>query len=367
MVELPDGRKGVRETNTMPQWAGSCWYYLRYIDAGNEKQAWNPELEKYWLPVDLYIGGVEHAVLHLLYARFWHKVLYDCGLVASKEPFQKLFNQGMILATSYRDQGGKYHPREGLEKRGDKFFVPGDDLPVAVQVEKMGKSKLNGIDPMQVIEEYGADAVRLYELFMGPLEQVKPWQMESVEGIHRFLSRVWRLVVNDFSGDLNPRLTDAPSSSEPAVEKVLHQTIKKVTEDTEGLRFNTAIAQMMIFVNEATGAQTLPRETIGSFLRILAPYAAHLAEEAWERLGEEGLVCQAEWPAWDDALCVEEQITVVVQVNGKLRDRFDVVPGTPKDELERLALASNGVQRILEGKTPRKVIVVPDRLVNIVA
>jgi len=367
MVELPDGRKGVRETNTMPQWAGSCWYYLRYIDPGNEEQPWDLELEKYWLPVDLYIGGVEHAVLHLLYARFWHKVLYDCGLVASKEPFHRLFNQGMILATSYRDKAGKYHLRESLEKREGVFFAPGDDRPVNVQVEKMGKSKLNGIDPMQVIEEYGADAVRLYELFMGPLEQVKPWQMESVEGIHRFLSRVWRLVVDEFSGGLNPRLRDAPSSTEPALEKVLHRTIKKVTEDTAGLRFNTAIAQMMVFVNEATGAKTLPREIISSFLRLLAPYAAHLAEEAWERLGEEGLVCHALWPIWDEALCVDAQITVVVQVNGKLRDRFDVAPGTPKDELERLALASIGVQRTLEGKPPRKVIVIPDRLVNVVA
>ena len=367
MVELPDGRKGVRETNTMPQWAGSCWYYLRYIDAKNEEQPWNPELEKYWLPVDLYIGGVEHAVLHLLYARFWHKVLYDCGLVATKEPFHKLFNQGMILATSYRDKGGKYHLREHLEKRDGHFFVPGDNQAVDVQVEKMGKSKLNGIDPMQVIEEYGADAVRLYELFMGPLEQVKPWQMESVEGIHRFLSRTWRLVVDDFSGELNPKLTDAPASSSPDLMKVLHQTIKKVTEDTAGLRFNTAIAQMMIFVNAATAAESLPREIAKDFLRVLAPYAAHLAEEAWERLGGEGLVCQAEWPPWDENLCAEEQITVVVQVNGKLRDRFDAAPGTPKDELERRALATEGVERILAGKTPRKVIVVPDRLVNVVA
>ena len=367
MVELPDGRRGVRETNTMPQWAGSCWYYLRYIDARNEEQAWDPELEKYWLPVDLYIGGVEHAVLHLLYARFWHKVLYDCGLVASKEPFQKLFNQGMILATSYRDQAGKYHPKDSLEERGGQFFVPGESESVDVQVEKMAKSKLNGIDPMLVIEEYGADAVRLYELFMGPLEQVKPWQMESVEGIYRFLSRVWRLVVDDQSGELNARLTDAAPDSEPELQKVLHRTIKKVTEDTEALRFNTAIAQMMVFVNEATSAKTLPRSIVVDFVRVLAPYAAHLTEEVWERLGQEGMVCHAEWPTWDEALCVDDLITLVVQVNGKLRDRLEVPRDTPKDELERLALESEGAQRFLDGKEPRKVIVVPGRLVNIVA
>ena len=366
MVELPDGRKGVRETNTMPQWAGSCWYYLRYIDPQNEEQPWDPELEKYWLPVDLYIGGVEHAVLHLLYARFWHKVLYDCDLVASKEPFHRLFNQGMILATSYKDKGGKYHPKETLEERDGSLFVPGDDRPVDVQVEKMAKSKLNGIDPMKVIEEYGADAVRLYELFMGPLEQVKPWQMESVEGIHRFLSRVWRLVVDEHTGELTDRLTDVPSSSEADLEKVLHKTIKKVTEDTDGLRFNTAIAQMMVFVNAATSAKTLPRSIVEDFLRILCPYASHLVEELWQRLGSEGLACQASWPSWDEALCVDETITLVVQVNGKLRDRVEVPAGVDKEELERLALASEGAQRYLEGKTPRKVIVVPGRLVNIV-
>ena len=366
MVELPDGRKGVRETNTMPQWAGSCWYYLRYIDPDNTEAPWDPELEKYWLPVDLYVGGVEHAVLHLLYARFWHKVLYDCGLVASKEPFHKLFNQGTILSTSYRDQDGKYHFKDTLEERDGQFYVPGDDRPVSVQVDKMAKSKLNGVDPMKVIEEYGADSVRLYELFMGPLEQTKPWQMEGVEGVYRFLSRAWRLIVDDRTGELNAKITDAAPSSEPELEKTLHKTLKKVHEDTAGLRFNTAISQMMIFVNEATAAETLPRDLAKAFVLALAPYAPHLSEEAWERLGGEGLIAQAKWPAHDEALCVEDLITVVVQVNGKVRDRLEVARDTSKDDLERLALDSEAAQRFIDGKTPRKVIVVPGRLVNIV-
>ncbi|MEM1205244.1 MAG: leucine--tRNA ligase [Acidobacteriota bacterium] len=370
MVELPDGRRAVRETNTMPQWAGSCWYYLRYMDPDNAEQPWDPELEKYWLPVDLYVGGVEHAVLHLLYARFWHKVLFDAGLVASKEPFQRLFNQGTILSTSYRDQDGKYHFRDDLEERDGEVFVPGDDRPVSVQVEKMAKSKLNGIDPMKVIEEYGADSLRLYELFMGPLEQTKPWQMESVEGVYRFLARAWRLVVDDRSGELAASLVDAPPSSQPALEKTLHKTIKKVYEDTEGLRFNTAISQMMVFVNEATAANSVPRGILQTFARVLAPYAPHLAEEMWQRLTPEGedagLVVSQPWPGHDESLCVEETVTVVVQVNGKLRDRIDVPKDISKDDLETLALGSENAKRFLEGKEPRKVIVVPGRLVNIV-
>ena len=368
MVELPDGRKGVRETNTMPQWAGSCWYYLRYLDPQNAEQAWQPELEEYRLPVDLYVGGVEHAVLHLLYARFWHKVLFDCGLVKSKEPFQRLFNQGMILATSYRDEAGKYWPKGDLEAKDGKLYAPGQSQPVSVQVEKMAKSKLNGVDPMEVIAEYGADSVRLYELFMGPLEQTKPWQMESVEGVYRFLARAWRLVIDEKTGELSTKLTDAPASSEPDLQKSLHKTIKKVFEDTEGLRFNTAISQMMVFVNDATQAETLPREILADFLRVLAPYAPHLAEEAWHlAFGDDaGLVVCEPWPSHDEALCLEDTVTVVVQVMGKVRDRLEVAADTSKDELERLALASENAQRFIEGKTPKKIIVVPGRLVNIV-
>lgn len=366
-VELPDGRMATRETNTMPQWAGSCWYYLRFIDPHNESAPWSKELERYWMPVDLYVGGVEHAVLHLLYARFWHKVLYDCGWVSTKEPFQKLFNQGMILAYSYRDARGKYHHPSDVDERDDGTVVlKTTGEVVEAQIEKMSKSKLNVVNPDDVIADYGADAMRLYELFMGPLEVQKPWQMKGVEGVYRFLQRTWRLVVDEKSGGLNARLTDEPAGSEPALERTLHKTIKKVTEDTETLQMNTGIAQMMIFVNEATSAQSLPREIVTTFLRLLSPYAPHLCEELWQRLGQDGLIARAPWPSYDPALCVDDTITIVVQINGKKRDELEVPKDTPKDELERLALASERAQRFIEGRPVRKVIVVPGRLVNIV-
>ena len=276
-VTLPDGRVGLRETNTMPQWAGSCWYYLRYIDPCNDEKAWSSELEKYWMPVDLYVGGVEHAVLHLLYARFWHKVLYDCGLVSTAEPFQRLFNQGMILAYSYKDQKGKYYNPSEVEERDGAFFTKESNESVSTQIEKMSKSRFNVVSPDDVIERYGADAMRLYELFMGPLEQVKPWQMSGVEGVYRFLQRVWRLVVDEKSDELSARLNDESAASEKALQRLLHVTIKKVLEDTENLRFNTAIAQMMTFVNEATSSATLPRAIVKDFLRTLLPVcASHL-------------------------------------------------------------------------------------------
>ncbi|MEM8961895.1 MAG: leucine--tRNA ligase [Acidobacteriota bacterium] len=366
MVELPDGRKGVRETNTMPQWAGSCWYYLRYCDPDNLELPVALELEKYWLPVDLYVGGVEHAVLHLLYARFWHKVLHDCGVVSTIEPFQRLFNQGMILATSYRDARNKYWHRDDLEERDGEFFAPGDDKPLIVRVERMGKSKLNGVDPMDVVNDLGADSLRLYELFLGPLDQDAPWQSEGVEGMHRFLSRAWRLVVDADTGELPAKVSDEPGASQEALWRSLHKTIKKVGADTDGLRFNTAISQMMVFVNDATAADNVPRETLRIFVRVLAPYAPHIAEELWAKLGGEDLVSTTDWPEYEEALTVENLITVVVQVNGKLRDRLEVERGTDRQVLHDMALASESAQRFIDGKTPRKVIVVPDRLVNIV-
>ncbi|MCB0406391.1 MAG: leucine--tRNA ligase, partial [Bdellovibrionales bacterium] len=287
-VKLPDGRTGTRETNTMPQWAGSCWYYLRFVDPNNGTAPWDPQVADYWLPVDLYVGGVEHAVLHLLYARFWHKVLYDCGLVKTKEPFPKLFNQGMILAMSFRDARGKYYLPEQVEKRGDGYVVKGTDTALQTQVEKMSKSKLNVVSPDDVIEAHGADAMRLYELFMGPLDQPKPWQMDGVEGVARFLARVWRLAIDERSGEINTKLVDAPGSSEQELWKMFHKTAKKVTEDTERLQFNTAISQMMVFVNTAYQTETLPKECFLGFLRLLAPYAPHLCEELWSVLGQKG-------------------------------------------------------------------------------
>ena len=365
-VELPDGRHGTRETNTMPQWAGSCWYYLRYLDPHNEEQAWSKEAEDYWMPVDLYVGGVEHAVLHLLYARFWHKVLFDCGLVHTKEPFQKLFNQGMILAHSYRDVAGKYHHPSDVEERDGHFFSLSSGAGLETQIEKMSKSKLNVVNPDEVIAAYGADAMRLYELFMGPLEVQKPWQMKDVEGVNRFLQRVWRLVVDEKSGELNPKLSEVPSSSEPELERTLHKTIKKVSSDTETLQMNTGIAQMMIFVNEATVCPTLPRGILTTFLRLLSPYAPHLCEELWQRLGEPKLIAHAEWPSWDPDLCIDDTITVVVQVNGKKRDELQVARDADRESLERLALASEKAQKFIEGREPKRVVVVPGRLVNIV-
>lgn len=372
-VTLPDGRQGTRETNTMPQWAGSCWYYLRYLDPNNDDRAWDEKKENYWMPVDLYVGGVEHAVLHLLYARFWHKVLFDAGLVSTKEPFQKLFNQGMILAYSYQNEAGKYfHPDDveaatgDAKKAGHSHVVKASGEPVASKIEKMSKSKLNVVSPDEVIDQYGADAMRLYELFMGPLDQTKPWQMDGVEGVSRFLARVWRLVVDEHTGELSTKINDEAASSVPDLEKQLHRTIKKVGEDTEGLRFNTAIAAMMGFVNDATSAKTLPRAILFPFLRALSPYAPHLAEELHARLGGEGLLASADWPEHDEALCVDDTVTLGVQVNGKRRDEIEVAKDASKDEVEKVALESERVQKFLDGKTPKKVIVVPGRLVNIV-
>ncbi len=367
MVTLPDGRTGIREMNTMPQWAGSCWYYLRYIDSQNDGAPWSAEAERYWMPVDLYIGGTEHAVLHLLYARFWHKVLYDCGLVTTKEPFQNLFNQGTILAESYQDENGKYYYPHEVEEKNDKWFIKASGQLVSTQLEKMSKSKLNVVNPDDVIDQYGADSVRLYELFIGPLSVSTPWQTAGVEGVYRFLQRVWRLVVDEDTGELSQKLTDAPSNSDTELWKQLHQTIKTVTEDTESIdKMNTAISQMMVFVNAATQANTLPKETIETFLRLLTPYAPHIAEELWERLGHTELIAHASWPTHDPEALKREAVTIVVQVNGKLRNRIQLPVDASDADVEADALADEKIQGYIEGKTVRKVIVVPNRLVNIV-
>ena len=355
-VNLPDGI--TRETNTMPQWAGSCWYYLRYLDARNEKRFVDGAAEKYWMGVngvDLYVGGAEHAVLHLLYARFWHKVLFDLGHVSAAEPFYKLVNQGIIL---------------GMDG------------------QKMSKSRGNVINPDTVLAEYGADAFRLYEMFMGPLEMMKPWNMEGVAGVYRFLGRVWRLFMDKGSLTefeqaqttspecgavlmdgirLDETITDAKPKAEQ--QKALHACIKKVTDDLEGMRYNTAISALMIFVNEASNWETKPRATLRTFLLLLNPFAPHLAEELASRLGEvpgESLA-YAPWPEHDESLLVEESIEFPVQVNGKLRGHITISPDTPADEIEKLALANDKIKSFLEGKELKKVIVVPNRLVNIAA
>ena len=318
------GQPALRETNTMPQWAGSCWYYLRFIDPDNADAPWDPEKERYWMPVDLYIGGAEHAVLHLLYARFWHKVLFDAGLVSTDEPFQKLVNQGMIL--------GEDH-------------------------QKMSKSRGNVVNPDDVIAEYGADALRLYEMFMGPLEQVKPWNTRSVEGVYRFLGRAWRLV------------TELPVTDEPPAKehlRALHEAIGRVTEDIEALRFNTAIAALMEFVNAATKWNGAPRAVLQDFVLLLAPFAPHLAEELWQRLGHSESLAYAPWPALDESHLVQDEVGIAVQVNGKLRATITVRAGTDKPALLAAAKADEAIQRYLAEGTVRREIVVPGRLVNFV-
>ena len=367
MVTLPDGRKAVRETNTMPQWAGSCWYYLRYMDPQNTLEPWSAEAERYWMPVDLYVGGAEHAVLHLLYARFWHKVLYDCGLVSTKEPFQKLFNQGMILAYSYQDDNGKYYSPKEVEGRNAEWFVKASGVRANTQIEKMSKSRFNIVTTEEAIDAYGADALRLYELFIGPLSVSAPWQTRGVDGVYRFLQRVWRLVIDEETGYLNGKLTDAPIDSDPELWKVLNQAIKDVSEDTESIdKMNTAISHMMVFVNAATQAKSAPQEVVKAFLRLIAPYAPHIAEELWERLGETELIAHAPWPICDPEALKREEVTIVVQVNGKLRGRVQLAVDASNEEAEAAALADERVQNHVAGKTVRKVIVVPNRLVNIV-
>ncbi len=325
------GKPALRETNTMPQWAGSCWYYLRYIDAHNDKELIGKDKEKYWMNVDLYVGGAEHAVLHLLYARFWHKVLYDLGIVSTKEPFQKLVNQGMIL---------------------------GEDN------QKMSKSVGNVVNPDIMIERYGADSVRLYEMFMGPLELTKPWQMNGVEGVYRFLARVWRLFVDQESGKLSPTISKREAQRDEL--KVLHATIKKVTNDIENLRLNTAISALMIFVNEMVKQENHSEEVLKQFVLLLAPYAPHMAEELWQMMGNKNFLAFEEWPSYDEAYLVEEELEMAVLVGGKVRAKISVSKDMSKEDIEAKALKDEQVSKWLTDTKVKQVIVVPGRVVNIV-
>lgn len=331
VVDPETGKKGRRETNTMPQWAGSCWYYLRYIDPKNSEALADPEKLKEWLPVDIYIGGAEHAVLHLLYARFWHKVLYDVGVVHTKEPFQKLFNQGMILGENN---------------------------------EKMSKSKGNVVNPDEIVESHGADTLRLYEMFMGPLEASIAWSTNGLDGSRRFLDRIWRLFVEE-TGELSPRIQDIEEGS--SLEKVYHQTVKKVTEDYEGLRFNTAISQMMVFINEAYKADVLPKTFAEGFVKMLSPIAPHISEELWSKFGHGESIAYETWPAFDEAKMVDDEVEIVIQINGKVKAKLMVPADAKKDLLEQIAMGDDKVKEQIDGKTVRKVIAVPGKLVNIVA
>jgi leucyl-tRNA synthetase len=330
VIDPETGLKGRRETNTMPQWAGSCWYYLRYIDPHNDKEFCSSSKERYWMPVDLYVGGSEHAVLHLMYARFWHKVLFDLGHVSTKEPFTRLRHQGIILGEDSR---------------------------------KMSKSRGNVVNPDDVIAEYGSDSMRLFEMFMGPIEEMKPWSTKGVEGVFRFLNRVWRLFVKEDIG-LNPAIVNKQAT--PDFERLFHQTVKKVGEDIEALRFNTAISQLMIFINEAMKLEELPRKELEQFLLLLAPFAPHIAEELWEATGHKGSLAFEPWPSFDDAKTIEDRVEIVLQVNGKVRGKLEVPQGTNEQEIERLARLDANILRHLEGKKVIRTIVVKNKLVNIV-
>ncbi|MCO4357362.1 leucine--tRNA ligase [Staphylococcus agnetis] len=330
VVDPETGMKGRRETNTMPQWAGSCWYYLRYIDPKNDQMLADPEKLKHWLPVDLYIGGVEHAVLHLLYARFWHKVLYDIGVVPTKEPFQKLFNQGMILG-------------EGNEK--------------------MSKSKGNVVNPDDIVASHGADTLRLYEMFMGPLDASIAWSENGLDGSRRFLDRIWRLLVTD-QHQLSAKVVNEET---PELQKSYHQTVKKVTEDFETLNFNTAISQLMVFINDCYKADKINKSYIEGFVKMLAPIAPHLGEELWSILGHESTITYQPWPSYDEQLLEGDMVEIVVQVNGKVRAKLEISKNATKEEMEQIALDNENIKGAIEGKEIKKVIAVPQKLVNIVA
>ena len=386
-----DGRRLKRETNSMPQWAGSCWYYLRYCDPKNGERFIDPEKEKYWLPVDLYIGGAEHAVLHLLYARFWHKVLFDLGHVTKPEPFNRLVNQGMILGnpelTGYRklingqptgdwvsaneskgdDVGSVKVLESDVEKQGDLIVLKEDhSIRIESRAHKMSKSRGNVINPNDVVDQYGADSLRLYEMFMGPLEQTKPWNMSGVDGVSRFLGRVWRLMVDERADDL--KLHEAVQDVEPSKDqlRILHKTIKAVTEDIEKLSFNTAISRMMEFINEMGGEDVRPVSILKPFILLLAPFAPHLSEEIWNMLGEAETLAYANWPTFDESLLVESEIEIPVQVNGKLRAKIKVAVGADQKTMQDAAEQSPQIIAHLEGKQVVKTIVVPGRMVNFV-
>ena len=364
------GAPAIRETNTMPQWAGSCWYYLRFLSPHAKDVAWEPDAEKYWMNVDLYVGGSEHATLHLLYARFWHKVLYDCGLVHTKEPFARLFHQGMIHKPSFKDARGKYYYDHEVEQIAPgRWVVKATQDAVETRNEKMSKSRYNVVNPDDMCDEYGADALRLYELFMGPLEEGTEWATDGVSGCRRFLDRAWRLLVGDEESGAPGKVVDGAGDGRPElrdVERALHQAIKRVTEAVDNLRMNTAIADMMVFVNEATKAGGVPRAWFEAFVKILAPFAPHLGEELWKRLGHATSIAYAPWPAFDEAKLKRDTLTIAVQVQGKLRGTIEVAADAAEADILAAAKADPKVVEHLAGKPIKREVYVKGRLVNLV-
>ena len=359
------GKPAKRETNTMPQWGGSCWYYLRYLDAHNDKQFCSPESEKYWMPVDLYIGGAEHAVLHLLYARFWHKVLYDLGLVSTKEPFQRLVNQGMITSFAFQRKNKTLVPTDEVEQKEDgKYYEKATGEELEQIVAKMSKSLKNVVNPDDEIKAYGADSVRMYEMFMGPLTMSKPWSTQGIVGIHRFLEKVWAVSekpMNDI--DISGKLEDKALIS---ARKTFAQTIKKVTDDTATLNFNTAISQMMIFINEISKLPEIPKAMWSDFVKVLSPYAPHLGEELWQKLGNNNTIAYESWPVFSEDFAKDDSKTIVVMVNGKKRDTFDAPVDTDQETLKKMAFDCEAVKKFTDGHEIVKTIVVPNKIVTIV-
>ncbi|CAM2831642.1 leucine--tRNA ligase [Streptococcus mutans] len=356
-VTREDGVKGRRETNTMPQWAGSSWYFLRYIDPHNDQKLADEDLLKQWLPVDVYVGGAEHAVLHLLYARFWHKFLYDLGVVPTKEPFQKLFNQGMILGTSYRDHRGALVATDKVEKRDGSFFNIETDEELEQAPAKMSKSLKNVVNPDDVVEQYGADTLRVYEMFMGPLDASIAWSEEGLEGSRKFLDRVYRLITTK----------EIAAKNNGHLDKVYNEVVKTVTEHLEAMRFNTAISQLMIFVNAANKEEQLFLDYAKGFIQLLAPFAPHLAEELWQFLTQSGQsITYVAWPSYDESKLVEDEIEIVLQIKGKVRAKVVVSKYSSREDLEKIALANDKIQAEVAGKDIVKVIAVPNKLVNIV-
>ena len=367
-----DGRQMRRETNTMPQWAGSCWYYLRFCDPRNETLAWDPAKERHWMPVDLYVGGAEHAVLHLLYARFWHKVLFDRGKVSTMEPFRRLINQGMILSITYRTAEGRIVPYTKIDFHEGKAIHTETGEELSGETEKMSKSRGNVIPVDVPLQQYGADTTRLYEMFMGPIEDTKPWSMQGVEGISRFLNRAWRMIVDEDADELRLNSKVVPPSGpegEPTLEQLrtLNKTLKAVTADLEALRFNTAISRLMEFVNFFTAQKARPAVCMERFVLMLSPLAPHLAEELWLAMGHSDSLAGARWPDFEEQYTRDDMMEVPVQINGRLRARLLASSSASREELEQAALSDPKIRKHLENSVIRKVIVVPGKLVNIVA